>query len=192
METYRKAAPHRIHVLSFVEGVTPASLLVPLRERFGVTKLPSVVFDGHAMVDGCNAMVVAGTLDRCLWKPPAHLSMELHGSVIASQFLSLGFIMCNHGSSTEMRGTTTSFVYEDGVTLDGWTCDRVVREQLDISRPYAIAPGKCQPPTMLKWKICPGVESTHAGALLLIMDQQGHVIDSICTEKPCTRTGICG
>jgi hypothetical protein len=118
--------------------------------------------------------------------------MELHGSIIAGRSLSLGFIMCNHGSNVEMRGSTMSFVYENGVALDGWHCGWVVRQLGAPTRPFAIPPARCQPPTMLKWEIPPAVEPAHVGALMLILDKQGRVIDSICTEKPCTRAGVCG
>ena len=45
---------------------------------------------------------------------------------------------------------------------------------------------------MLKWKIPAGVDPKRVGALTIILDEQGHALDSICTEQPCTRTGTCG
>jgi len=192
METYRRAVPHRLHVLCFVEGVTPVSILKTYRERFHVAKIPAVVFDAQTLVDGTNAVAVAGTLDRCFGKPASRLSMELHGGVIAGQELSLGFIMCNHASRHEARGAIAAFAFESGVTLDGWRCDRVVRNVMVEGRTYAIPMGKCQPPTMLKWNIPTGVSPEQTGALTVILDEAGRLIDSICTEHPCSRTGACG
>lgn len=192
METYRTAAPHRIHVLSFVEGVTPQTILNTQRERFQVKQIPAVVLDARTLIDGANAMAVPGTLDRCLAKSPACLSMEMHGGVIAGKQLSLGFLMCNHGVDHEVKGSTTMFACESGVPMDGWSCDRVVRGEVAEGRPYAIPTGKCQAPSMLKWTIPAGVNPVHIGALTIVFDKQGHPIDSICTEKPCTRFGVCG
>ncbi len=192
METYRTAAPHRIHVLCFVEGVTPQTLLATQRERFHVTQIPAVVLDARTLIESANAMAVPGTLDRCLARPPARLSMEMHGGVIAGQQLSLGFLMCNHGLDHEVKGSTTMFAYESGVPMEGWSCDRVVRGEVAEGRPYAIPTGKCQAPSMLKWPIPAGVNPAHVGALTIVFDEQGHPIDSICTEKPCARFGVCG
>jgi len=192
VETYRQAAPHRIHVLCFVDGVTPAPLLATPRARYQVTQTPGVVFDAHLSVDASNAAAVDGTLDRCFNKAPPHLSMEMHGGVIAGKQLSLGFIMCNHGSRKEAHGSSAMFAFENGVTVGGWQCDHVVREQVSESHPFAIPTGKCQPPAMLKWDLPAGVDPKRVGALTIVFDEQGHVIDSICTEKPCSRTGVCG
>jgi hypothetical protein len=192
METYCLSVPHRLHVLCFVEGVTPASIFDAYRKRFAVTKLPTVVFDGHASADGTNAMVVATTLDRCFGKPSPRLSMELHGGVMAGHELSLGFIMCNHASRKDAHGSVSAFAFENGVNLDGWKCDRVVRNVMVEGRQYVIPTGKCQPPAMMKWDIPASVIPAQTGALTVILDEQGKLIDSICTERPCTRTGICG
>ena len=192
METYRLAVPHRLHVLCFAEGATPAPILNAYRERFHVTRLPAVVFDEQALVDGTNALAVAGALDHCFGKPASRLSMELHGGVIAGQQLSLGFIMCNHASLRDARGSVSAFAFESGVLMDGWRCDRVVRGLLVDGRPYAIPEGKCQPPTMMKWDIPAGVSPSQTGALTVLRDETGHPVDSICTEHPCSRTGVCG
>ena len=192
METCRVAAPHRIHALSFVEGVTPQAILAAQRERFGVTQIPAVVLDTRTLIDGANATAVPGALDRCLAKPPARLSMEMHGGVIAGQQLSLGFLMCNHGVDHEVRGSTAMFAYENGAQMGGWSCDRVVRGQVAQGRPYAIPSGKCQAPSMFKWTVPADVNAARVGALTVVFDGQGHPIDSICTEKPCTRFGTCG
>jgi hypothetical protein len=192
IETYRTAAPHRIHVLSFVEGTTPQTILNAQRERFQVKQIPAVVLDARTLIDGANTMAVPGTLDRCLAKPPARLSMEMHGGVIAGRELSLGFLMCNHGVDHEVKGSTTMFACESGVPMGEWSCDRVVRGEVAEGRPYAIPSGKCQAPLMLKWSIPAGMNPAHVGALTLVFDEQGSPIDSICTEKPCTRFGTCG
>jgi len=192
IETYRTAAPHRIHLLSFVEGVTPQAILAAQRDRFQVTQIPAVVLDARTLIDGANAITIPGTLDRCLAKPPARLSMEMHGGVIAGRELSLGFLMCNHGVDHEVRGSTTMFAYESGVPMDGWSCDRVARGEVAEGRPYAIPSGKCQAPLMLKWSVPAGMNPTHVGALTIVFDEQGRPIDSICTEKPCARFGVCG
>jgi hypothetical protein len=192
IEGYRRAAPHRIHVLCFVDGVTPAPLLASLRERYHVTQTPGVVFDAYLTGDTSNPGAVDGTLDRCFNKAPPHLSMEMHGGVIAGRQLSLGFIMCNHGSHTDARGSTAMFAFEDAVQVADWQCDHVVRAQVAESRPFLIPTGKCQPPAMLKWDIPTGVDPKRVGALTVVLDEQGHAVDSICTEKPCTRTGVCG
>ena len=192
METYRLAVPHRLHMLCFVEGITPAPILNASRERFHVARLPAVVFDARALVDGTNTAAVAGTLDRCFGKPASRLSMELHGGVIAGHELSLGFIMCNHASHRDARGSVSAYAFESGVPMDGWRCDRVVRGLMVEGRPYAIPEGKCQPPTMMKWNIPSGVSPSQTGALTVILDEAGRAIDSICTEHPCSRTGVCG
>lgn len=192
IETYRTAAPHRIHVLSFVEGVTPQAILTAQRERFQVKLIPAVVLDARTLIDGADAMAVPGTLDRCLAKPPARLSMEMHGGVIAGRELSLGFLMCNHGVDHEVKGSTAMFTCENSVPMDGWSCDRVVRGEVAEGRPYAIPSGKCQAPLMLKWAIPAGMNPAHIGALTLVFDEQGNPIDSICTDKPCSRFGTCG
>ena len=192
METYRRAVPHRIHVLAFVEGVTPASLLDSYRGRFQITRLPAVVYDSHAVVDGTNALAVAGTLDHCFRKPSPRLSMELHGGVIAEKQLSVGFIMCNHASRRDAHGSVSAFAFENGMAVGGWRCDRVVRTVMMEGRTYSIPVGKCQPPAMMKWDIPTGVKPTQTGVLTVILDEQGRLIDSICTERPCSRTGICG
>lgn len=192
METYRRAAPHRIHVVCFVEGLTPAAILNAYRDRFHVVRTPSAVFDGHALVDGTNAVAVAGTLDRCYEKPLSRLSMELHGGVIAGRQLSLGFIMCNHASRRDAHGSVSAFAVENGVPLDGWRCDHVVWQVMIEERQYAIPMGRCQAPAMMKWELPAGVAPAQVGALVLILDEEGRLIDSICTEQPCSRTGICG
>lgn len=192
IESYRLAAPHRIHVLCFVDGITPAPLLSTMRERYGVPRTPSVVFDAYLTVDANNQAAVDGTLDRCFGKPAPRLSMEMHGGVMAGRQLSLGFIMCNHGSRTDARGSTAMFAFENAVPVGGWQCDHLVREQVAESRPFAIPTGKCQPPAMLKWNLPVGVAPARVGALTIVLDERGHAIDSICTEKPCTRTGVCG
>ena len=192
METYRRAVPHRIHVLAFVEGVTPKSILDSYRGRFQITRLPAVVYDSHAVVDGTNALAVAGTLDHCFRKPSPRLSMELHGGVIAEKQLSVGFIMCNHGSRRDAHGSVSAFGFENGMAVGGWRCDRVVRNVMMEGRTYSIPVGKCQPPAMMKWDIPEGVMPTQTGVVTVILDEQGRLIDSICTERPCSRTGICG
>jgi hypothetical protein len=45
---------------------------------------------------------------------------------------------------------------------------------------------------MMKWDVPPGVVPAHTGALTVILDGQGNLIDSICTERSCSRTGVCG
>jgi hypothetical protein len=84
------------------------------------------------------------------------------------------------------------FAFENGVDVGSWQCDHVVREQVAESRPFAIPTGKCQPPAMLKWKLGTGVDPKRVGALTIVLGEDGHAIDSICTEKPCARTGVCG
>jgi hypothetical protein len=37
-----------------------------------------------------------------------------------------------------------------------------------------------------------GVKPDRVGALTVSFDGQGRPIDPICTEKPCSRTGVCG
>ena len=192
METYRRAAPHRIHVLNFVDGITPAPIMETYRARYHVTRAPTAVFDGYFSVDGTNAVAITGTLDRCFGKPTPGLSMELHGGVMAGHTLSLGFIMCNHASTHDAHGSLTTFGFENGVALDGWRCDHVVRQLMVEGRQFAIPVGKCQPPAMMKWEMPDGVVPGQAGALAVILDEKGRLIDSICTEHPCSRTGICG
>jgi len=192
METYRRVVPHRLHVLCFVEGVTPAPVMSAYRERYHVGKTPTIVFDGHVSVDGTNAPAVAAALDTCFGKPASRLSMELQGGVIAGHELSLGFIMCNHASRHDAHGSVSAFAFENGVMLSGWRCDHVVRQVMLEDRQYAIPMGKCQPPAMFKWGIPDGVTPSQTGAVTVIMDEQGHLIDSICTERPCSRTGVCG
>ena len=192
METYRRAAPHRIHVLCFVDGITPAPVMKAYREQLHVTQIPSAVFDAHLLVDGGNITAINGTLDQCMSKPSPRLSMELLGGVIAGNQLSLGFIMCNHASRHDVHGSVSAFAFENGVTVEGWTCDHVVRHLMIENRPYAIPMGKCQPPAMMKWDVPPGVVPAHTGALTVILDGQGNLIDSICTERSCSRTGVCG
>jgi hypothetical protein len=192
METYRLAAPHRIHLLCFVEGITPAPILNDQRARLHVTRLPSVVFDNHALVDGSDLAAIHGTLDRCYEKPTPRLSMELHGGWIAGHQLSLGFIMCNHAARQDAHGSVSAFAFENGVLANGWRCDHVVRASLLENRRYAIPVGKCQAPALMQWKAPAGVDSGKTGALTVILDRQGRLIDSICTERPCSRTGICG
>jgi hypothetical protein len=191
IERYRQAVPHRIHVLCFVEGVTPPSLLAALRDRHQVHQTPGIVFDGHVRTDAGNPAMVDGTLDRCFNKAPPRLSMELHGGVIGNRHFSLGFIMCNHGLPQDARGNTAMFVFENGVSLGEWKCDRIAKYQVADARPFAIPVRKCLPPSMYKWEIPPSVDPARLGALVLVLDEQGHVIDSICTEKPCARTGVC-
>ena len=191
VEQYRRALPHRIHVLCFVEGVAPAPLMADLRRRFHVDKLPAAVFNSSVVVDAGQQAAVEGTLDRQLGKPPPRLSMEMHGGVIAGRQLSLGFIMCNHGSRTDARGRCAMFVFENGVSVDGWTCDHAVRGQVADGRPFAIPIGKCQPPALSRWDIPEGIDHRRIGALTVILDERGAAIDSICTEKPCARTGVC-
>ncbi len=192
METYRSAAPHRIHVLCFVEGATPATVMTDYRKKFSVSHLPAAVFDGRYCVDGTNSVALTGTLDRCFNKPSPRLSMELHGGVVAGRELSLGFILCNHSSADEVRGGLSAFACESGVAVGGWRCDRVARQVLEENRRYNVPVKKCQAPTLLKWELPKGVQPSQTGALILIQDEAGQTIDSICTEKPCSRTGICG
>jgi hypothetical protein len=192
METYRRAAPHRIHLLCFVEGITPAPILNDQRARLHVTRLPSVVFDNHALVDGADLTAIHGTLDRCFEKPTPRLSMELHGGMVAGHQLSLGFIMCNHASRKDAHGSVSAFAFENGVLVNGWRCDHVVRASVLEGRQYAIPMGKCQAPAMMQWKVPTGVNPGQTGVLTVILDAQGRLIDSICTERPCSRTGICG
>jgi hypothetical protein len=192
METYRRTVPHRLHVVTFVEGVTPAPLMDAYRRRHQVVRVPAVVYDGHAVVDGTNAVAVAGTLDQCFRKPSPRLSMDLHGGQMAGRLLSLGFIMCNHAARHEARGRVTAFAFENGVMLDGWRCDHVVRSVMLEDRTYSIPVGKCQPPAMMKWEVPAEVAPGRTGGLTVILDELGRLIDSICTERPCSRTGICG
>ena len=192
VETYRRAAPHRIHVLCFMEGATPPPLMGAYREKHRVGQLPSAVFDGRFCVAGTNTVALTGTLDRCMNKPSPRLSMELHGGVVAGRELSLGFIMCNHAMASEVRGTQTAFACENDVPVGGWWCDHIVRYALEEGRPYAVPAKKCQMPTLLKWTLPEGVRSKKVGALILLLNEAGQVVDSICTEKPCSRSGICG
>lgn len=192
METYRRAAPHRIHLLCFVEGITPAPILNDQRARLHVTRLPSVVFDNHALVDGSDLAAIHGTLDQCYEKPTPRLSMELHGGLITGHQLSLGFIMCNHAARKDAHGSVSAFAFENGVLANGWRCDHVVRASILEHRRYAIPVGKCQAPALMQWSVPAGVAPTNTGVLTVILDRQGRLIDSICTERPCTRTGICG
>jgi len=192
MESYRRAAPHHIHLLCFVENITPAPILKAYREQLHVTKTPSAVFDAHLLVDGADTAAINGTLDRCMAKPSPKLSMELLGGVIAGSQLSLGFIMCNHAARHDAHGRVSAFAFENGMRIGDWRCDRVVRQRLIENRQYTIPMGKCQPPVMIKWDIPSGVTPAQTGALTVILDAQGNLIDSICTEHPCTRTGVCG
>jgi len=192
MESYRRAAPHRIHVLCFVEGETPAPVMRSWRDRFDVSRLPSAVFDGRHCVDGTNTVALTGTLDRCFNKASPRLSMELHGGVVAGRELSLGFILCNHALPGEVRGSLAAFACENGLTVGEWRCDRIVRQVLEENQHYAVPAKMCKPPFLMKWILPESVRSSQTGALILIMDESGQVVDSICTEKPCSRTGICG
>jgi hypothetical protein len=118
--------------------------------------------------------------------------MEMHGGLIAGRQLSFGFVMCNHGSRKDARGSTAMFAFENGASMGSWACDFAVREQVSESRPFAIPPGKCRPPSMLKWAVPSGVDPSRVGAMTVVFDEQGCAIDSICTEKTCTRAGVCG
>lgn len=191
-ERYRSAAPHRIHLLCFVEGVTPDPIFKAYRDILHVKQIPSVVFDATHCIDGTNTVALTGTLDRCFNKVASRLSMELHGGIIAKRELSIGFIMCNHVRATEVRGYIAAFAYESNVSVGTWRCQRVVRHLLEEKSAYAIPAKLCKPPLLLKWKLPEGVQPDQTGALILILDESGQVIDSICTEKPCLRTGICG
>jgi hypothetical protein len=197
MERYRREAPHRIHLLCFVEGRTPAPILTALRARYAVGRLPSAVFDGQFRVDGTNVVALTGTLDRCMNKPSPRLSMEVHGGVVAGRDLSLGFIMCNHaapvsGAPSAASGSMAAFAYENDMPVGTWRCDRVVRHVLQESANYTVPSGLCIPPMMLKWTLPAGAQPKQTGALILLLNEAGKVIDSLCTEKPCGRTGICG
>jgi hypothetical protein len=192
METYRRAVPHRLHMLCFVEGVTPDSVMRTYRDRYHVGRTPTVVFDGHVSVEGTNGLAAACAMDRCFEKPASRLSMELRGGVIAGNELSLGFIMCNHASRKDARGSATAFAVENGVQLNGWQWEHVVRHVMMESRQYSIPTGKCQPPAIFKWEIPAGVIPSRISGLTVILDEEGHLIDSICTEGICSRTGVCG
>ena len=192
VETYRRAAPHRIHVLCFMEGATPAPLMSAYREKHRVRQLPSAVFDGQFCVVGTNTVALTGTLDRCMNKESPRLSMELHGGVVADCELSLGFIMCNHVRASEVRGSLAAFACENDVPVHGWRCDHVVRHALEEGRTFSVPAKKCQAPTLLKWPLPDGARPKMVGALILILNEAGQVVDSICTEKPCSRSGICG
>ena len=148
--------------------------------------------DGRFCVAGTNTVALTGTLDRCMNKESPRLSMELHGGVVAGRELSLGFIMCNHAMASEVRGSLIAFACENDVPVHGWRCDHVVRHALEEGRRYAVPAMKCQASTLLKWPLPDGTRPKVMGALILILNEAGQVVDSICTEKPCNRTGICG
>lgn len=192
MERYRSAAPHRIHVLCFAEGATPPDILATYRGKYRVARMPSAVFDGRFCVDGTNEVALTGTLDRCMNKPSPRLSMELQGGVVAGRDLSLGFILCSHVLPSDVRGSFQAFACESDVAVGGWRCDRVVRHVLEAGKTYVVPARKCVPPFLFGWTLPKDVRSEKTGALILILNEQGEVVDAVCTEKPCGRTGICG
>jgi hypothetical protein len=192
VEGLRATLSHRLHVLCFVEGLTPASIMATQRERLHVQQLPTAVFDCQRPVSGIDAQTVRNAVKAGLDKPSPLLSMELRGGVIAGHTLSLGFIMCNHAPRPDALGRLSVFTFENAVTLGDWRCDHVVREQLVTGRSYNIPQGKCQPPTVIKWDLPEKTDPSKVGALTIILDADGRLIDSICTEQPCARAGVCG
>ena len=99
---------------------------------------------------------------------------------------------CTPGVDPEVKGNTTMFTYERALPMDGWSYDRAMRGEVARGRSCAIPTGKCQAPSMFKWTVPADVNAARVGALTVVFDGQGHPIDSICTEKPCTRFGTCG
>jgi len=100
--------------------------------------------------------------------------------------------MCNHAPRPDALGKLSVFAFENAVTLGDWRCDHVVREQLVADRSYNIPQGKCQPPTVIKWDLPEKTDPSKVGGMTIILDADGHLIDSICTEHPCARAGVCG
>lgn len=192
IEALRADSAHRLHVLCFVDGLTPAALMEAQRQRLHVAQLPAAVFDVQRLVPGTDPEAVRAAVQAGLDKPSPLLSMELRGGVIAGRALSLGFIMCNHAPRPAARGKLSVFTFENAVALGDWRCDHVVRAQLVAERSYDIPHGKCQPPTLITWDLPEKTDPAKVGSLTIILDAEGHPIDAICTEQPCLRAGACG
>jgi len=186
----RKQDPHRLHELTFLAGVTPDDIMNAQRRRLHLKSLPAIVFDDQDVAVN-DAQAIEAKASACMSKDSPLLSMELRGGVIAGRTLSLGLIMCNHTSRPEASGHLSVFAFENHVAVGAWRCDHIVRRQLIADRSYHIPSKKCQPPSMMTWDLPNGVDATQVGALTLIFDDQNRLIDSICTERPCSRTGIC-
>ena len=192
VEGLRANLPHRLHVLCFVDGVTPTTLMDAQRQRLHVQQLPAAVFDVQQLVSGTDLEAIRGAVNSGLSKPSPLLSMELRGGVIAGRALSLGFIMCNHAPRLDALGKLSVFTFENAVMLGDWRYNHVVREQLVADRSYNIPQGKCQPPSVITWNLPEQTDPSKVGALTIILDADGRLIDSICTEQPCARAGVCG
>ena len=192
IEELRANSSHRLHVLCFVDGLTPAALMEAQRQRLHVAQLPAAVFDLQHLVSGTDLEAIRAAVQAGLDKPSPLLSMELRGGIIAGRALSLGFIMCNHAPRPDALGKLSVFTFENAVALCDWRCDHVVRAQLVAERSYNIPNGKCQPPTVITWDLPEKTDPTKVGSLTIILDADVHLIDSICTEQPCMRAGACG
>ena len=192
VERLRSTRPHRIHVLCFVEGFTPAPLLATYKARWKVRSSVAMVVDCHQVLEAVKPEHVAAVIETSLQKEPSRLSMEMREGLSTTQQVSSGFIMCNHSPRPNAVGAVTAFALERQVQVGSWQCRSVVRQVLAQDKSFAIPAGKCQPPLIMQAELPSGVNPAKISSIILVVDENGRLIDAICTEKPCSRTGICG
>ena len=192
VEVIRAANPHRIHVLSFVAGLTPETLCADYKKRWGVNRTPSIVLDGKCLKNIPSGDDLRTEIQKALEKPPSRLSMELRDGLGGSQQITSGFIMCNHSPRPNAVGKVSAFAVEKFVRIGSWQGRYLVRQVLAQDRSFAIPAGKCQAPLIMRGELPSGVNPAQISTITVIVDEAGNLIDAICTEKPCSRTGVCG
>ena len=183
---------HELHLLCFQTGPEPVDATRLEMARGGVTQVPCALFDGYWAVTEPSEAALQRALEACLKKPEPKLSMELHGGIIAKTNLSLTFLVCNHVSKLDFDGIVQVYVYEHGVSVGSWECDFAFRKLLETQPDYRITAGKCQQPMILTWRLPDEVDPANVRVLALVYDSAHKLLDSICSDKGCTRTGVCG
>jgi hypothetical protein len=182
---------HALHLLCFC-AQDPADETTRLEmEQSRITHIPCALFDGYWYVTEPSEDMLEQAVQGCLKKTGPRLSMELRGGIIGGTSLSETFLLCNHLSSLDFDGMIMAYAYENQVSMGTWKADFVCRKLLKIQDGYHIKSGMCLQPLIITWALPEKVDPQKVGVLGIVYDKTRKLLDSVCSEKQCSRTGIC-
>ena len=189
VEKLRKEYGHQLHVLCLLT-TPPDPAVAREMERYDVKAVPCAVLDGYWTVPGPTEEELRRALEQCLDKRPPGLSMEMLSGPIADRY-SVTFEACNFASKLDFDGIAEVYVTEDRVPFGSGTCDNVIRTLLHTEREYHISSGKCQTPILVSWPVPSGTEPSKLGSLVVLYDSSHKLLDSLCSDRDCTRASVC-
>lgn len=183
---------HQLHVLCFdVDRGAEAKWIHREMERCGVKTVPSAVFDEYWIEASPTEESLNLAIETCLKKPDPKLSMELQAGPIADH-LAATFQMCSHSSRLDFDGSVEVYAFERQVSMGSFVCEAAALALVAVDEKFHVSTDKCHPPMVLAWPVPSGKNPHRLGILVLVRDRAHKLVDSICSDRTCSRTGKCG